>query len=285
MMQHTNPQTPSDCDAVLELIPAYAAGATDPAETAFVEARLASCPEAAAELETYRQLLDEARESVAEIEPPAQLRASLAARLADHASRGGAPSAAPAKGGSADRLDGAQDKSERDWRRMIFSVRVAYTAAAAALLLFVLTNIYWSSRVDDLETRNTQLTALLEARDSGPQLASLTNAVTRRLEGTSEDSPAYALIVWTPESRAGLLYVEGVPPLPQDRVYQFWLRRGDDLFSAGLFTVDETGRGTLFFNSPDSEALDTFEQAGITAEPSGGSPGPTTQPVIAGRLT
>ncbi len=69
-----------DCDAIQTLIPDYAFGLTDPAETRVVEANLVHCPEAATQLADYRQVQNEMRVSVPQIEPPIQLNDRLMAQ-------------------------------------------------------------------------------------------------------------------------------------------------------------------------------------------------------------
>jgi len=58
-----------------------------------------------------------------------------------------------------------------------------------------------------------------------------------------------------------------------------WLTRaGEAPRSAGLFTVDEAGSGALVFEI--AEPIESFNRVGVTAEPAGGSPGPTSAPVV-----
>jgi len=58
-----------------------------------------------------------------------------------------------------------------------------------------------------------------------------------------------------------------------------WLTRaGAAPRSAGLFTVDEAGSGALVFET--AEPVESFNRVGVTAEPAGGSPGPTSAPIV-----
>ena len=73
-----------NCEDMLNLIPEYAFGLTDPEQTQWVEANIARCPEAVAQLEDYRRLQDEMRASVPEIDVPVGAGARLiAAALCD----------------------------------------------------------------------------------------------------------------------------------------------------------------------------------------------------------
>jgi len=69
----------TDCDAIVELIPDYAFGLTDPAETARVEAALSACPEATAQLIDFQNIQNAMRAGVAQVEPPPRLESRLMA--------------------------------------------------------------------------------------------------------------------------------------------------------------------------------------------------------------
>src|SRR5690349_4792793 len=71
------------CDAIRELIPEYAFGLTDAEQTRFIEANIASCAEAAAELADFQRMQAEMRADVAQIEPPTSLENKLMAAIAN----------------------------------------------------------------------------------------------------------------------------------------------------------------------------------------------------------
>ncbi|HJR90647.1 MAG TPA: anti-sigma factor [Aeromicrobium sp.] len=65
----------------------------------------------------------------------------------------------------------------------------------------------------------------------------------------------------------------GLKPLPSGRVYELWLQAPDEsLKPAGLFSA---GDGEVVMRGDATEAIG----AGVTEEPSGGSPAPTTEPI------
>ncbi len=111
----------------------------------------------------------------------------------------------------------------------------------------------------------------------------------RQLELASLNAEALnprASMVWTrvrdQEKWVALLSADNLPPLRSGQVYQLWLRRGDAPQSAGLFEVDENGSGALMFLT--TEPIGTFDAVGVTAEPAGGSPSPTSDPVLVGQF-
>jgi len=65
----------------------------------------------------------------------------------------------------------------------------------------------------------------------------------------------------------------GLKPLPSGRVYELWLQAPDEsLKPAGLFSA---GDGEVVMRGDATQAIG----AGVTEEPSGGSPAPTTTPI------
>jgi len=81
-------------------------------------------------------------------------------------------------------------------------------------------------------------------------------------------------IYLTPDHTRSGIAVNGLPPLPRGRVYQLWLRLGNQTrVSAGTFTVDPSGAGILALTTPHPEL--PYVSCGITQEPMGGSAMPT----------
>jgi hypothetical protein len=79
-----------------------------------------------------------------------------------------------------------------------------------------------------------------------------------------------------------MLMVQDLPPLPSNRVYQLWLIRNGRRDNGGMFQVDERGYGMLEVDAP--RTLEAYQAVGITEEPAGGSPGPTSRRLLGGRL-
>jgi anti-sigma factor RsiW len=70
------------CEEIIPLIPAHAIGATDPEEARRINARLADCPQAAAELTMYSQLAIRLAYSMAPAKAPQQIADRLRATIA-----------------------------------------------------------------------------------------------------------------------------------------------------------------------------------------------------------
>lgn len=67
----------------------------------------------------------------------------------------------------------------------------------------------------------------------------------------------------------------GLGEAPDDRTYQLWLIKGDRTVSVSTF---EPSDGVAVVET--SRSLEGFDGASVTIEPAGGSPQPTTQPVM-----
>ena len=108
--------------------------------------------------------------------------------------------------------------------------------------------------------------------------AALTGAA-RAIPLVSEgDTHAYGTLYVSGDDREALLVVTEIPPTPDGRVYQVWLREGEARTSAGVFTVDDSGRAVLRLQAP--RPIADYQAMGITEEPGPtGSPGPTSPPL------
>lgn len=102
------------------------------------------------------------------------------------------------------------------------------------------------------------------------------------LAGTGDVRGAYGTIVLDPADHEGVLAVTGLPRLDSAHQYQLWLIRGGERRSAGVFSVDAKGYGSLLLVIPAD--FRNFRAFGISIEPAGGSPAPTGPRVMAGTL-
>jgi anti-sigma-K factor RskA len=138
--------------------------------------------------------------------------------------------------------------------------RVLATLGLAALLLVTATLAFFlvTSR-QDLDEERSLVSSLLRS-DEGLRLAG--------------DDAVAALL---PAKGGSVFVVEGLDEAPENKTYQLWLlEEGRDPVSAGTFEVHE-GRAVVKTN----KSLEGFSGAAVTVEPEGGSPGPTTEPVLA----
>ncbi|HVO44622.1 MAG TPA: anti-sigma factor [Aggregatilineales bacterium] len=248
----------ADCDSVLELIPDYVFGLTDPGQSRLVESNLATCAEAADQLADFQRLQAEMRASIPQIDPPAAL---------------------------GERLMAALDKPpQRVANPRVRRLRRSWIVASAAVLLLVITNLYWLARLNDLTRRENELEAQIASPGQSAFVLTSTSGLRWvRLPPSQQNADTSAFLMWNAESEIGLMYARGFPALAAGTTYQLWLTRGDEKISVGTFTVDADGKGALLFHS--SQPIDKYTWARITAEPANGSQTPSDQVVVNGKLS
>lgn len=257
------------CDAIRELIPEYAFGLTDAEQTRFVESNLANCADAAAELADFQRLQAEMRADVAQIEPPLSLESKLMAAIAEP-------------------LPQQPARAEPVVLPRRRSIPVGWLVAAAAIIVLLVTNGYWLTRVNDLNDVNqkqAELIAQTTTVGDNPAFVLTSTSGLRwvRLPPAEENADTSAFLMWNAESKIGLLYAHGFPKLSVGKTYQLWLTRGETRKSVGTFTVDEEGKGAFLFKS--ETPIDEFTWARITDEPADGSAQPTGPIVVIGKLS
>lgn len=270
-----NQPTAQHLDEVAALIPAFAIGATDPHEGELVKRFLLADPARTAELSQFSALRDRLLREMPPVTAPPQLFERLRAATAPQATPATrqATAAAPRKNTLWERL-GAFLTGLR-WRPQ-------WELTFATLLLLVVTNLFWFWQFARVEQTQQALLERLDQQDRALALVTGNKGQQIELRAVGAGSPAKALVVWDPTAKVAILRAEAFPALPQGQVYQLWLTRAGQRTSAGIFTVDAAGAGILVFMPP--QPLTTFDLLGITHEPAGGSPSPTTSPVVRGKV-
>lgn len=260
------------CESIEMLIPAYGVGIADAQERAFIEANLAACPDAAAQLAQYRSLNEALLHSAPLLEPPAHLAQKLALAVQQKA-------AAPQPPLPTTTVSTAK-------RPSIFSRAYLLTAAAAILVIALVSlNVYWI--IQNNQLRDTQQQIIAKLNDQDQMFREFGSGTTRRLEltvvnDTSTGVLPYAAILCDPNSQRGLLYVKNFPALPSDKAYQLWMRLNGKPVSLSVFKVDSNGSATIVFWTP--ETIKSFSNVGVTLEPSNGSASPTGSAIVRGIL-
>jgi anti-sigma-K factor RskA len=239
-----------DHESTEGLIPAYALGAVDPDESRDVEAHLAACA-------TCRDLLAEYRElggGLLFATPPMAAPAGITERMRERLT--------PVRHEAAPRAW---------WTRLRGAFLVP--ALAAAILLLLVTNIYWVGRMNRLDRQVTEQASLA---------ASLANAPATALRAEASAPYAQGVVYASTSGQAALLCVYGMPALPSDKAYQLWLINDGKRESGGVFQVSGNGFGFLMVRP--AHPLTDYSSVGITVEPIGGSPAPTSPRVLGGNL-
>jgi anti-sigma-K factor RskA len=232
------------------LIPGYALGATDPDESQAVERHLPGCAACRELLAQYRGLGEDLLYAVPAMAAPAGLTERMRRRLA---------------------LSRREEKPE-PWRARL-RIRSIALALGAIVLLLVISNLYWVRRVSRLEQQASRQTASLAGLEGA-------RAIPLRADGSGGWSQG---VVYAPtDGQVALLCVYGMPALPADKTYQLWLIKDGKRDSGGLLRVTQDGFGLLVVR-PEIP-LSAYSGLGVTVEPAGGSPAPTSPRVLGASL-
>lgn len=247
-----------DANELHALSGAYAVDALDTEERARFEEHLRGCAACRAEVDELRgtaALLS----ADAHADPPAGLRDSILAGIETveplpplaPAGRPGHDETAPAPAPLADR---------RRPPRTPF--RGSLLLAAAAVVLVGLVGLAAWRPWAGPEDTPTAAERVLAADDA-----------TR----TSQDLPdgSRATVVVSRSEGAAVIVTEDMALAPEGKVYELWLQTpAGDLAPAGLMPDD--GDATVLLDGDASEATGV----GVTVEPDGGSPEPTSEPIL-----
>jgi anti-sigma-K factor RskA len=98
------------------------------------------------------------------------------------------------------------------------------------------------------------------------------------LEGSGSARQARVEVMILENDRA-VLMAENMPQVPEDRTFQIWVIENDASRPGGLFEIREEWVVTRV-----ETPLDGADHIMVTVEPEGGSPQPTTDPILTARL-
>jgi anti-sigma factor RsiW len=269
-------------ESVHLLTGAYTADALDPVERTEFERHLADCPDCAEEVRGLRETA--AWLGVAEaVVPPDSLREAVLSRLATteqlppeepaappevepDVAPAPAPDVAAAAAGDRDRLRRRHAGAVRRGP----SVATALLATAAVLLLVVAVGlgVLLAHARDDRARTSAQartVASLLAAPDAVSTQAAVTGG-------------GQAAVVVSPSQGAGAFLASGLETPPAGHVYELWYITPEGAATpAGTFVPDAQGDATTrLVGTPTGASV-----VGMTVEPAGGSPQPTTGVVVA----
>jgi anti-sigma factor RsiW len=267
--------TTSICDEVLNLIPAYAFGAADPEETRLVERHLHECPEALVELSTYSEMRDGMLFDAPLVAAPPQLAGRIA-QIPKTKQGTSLPNASTSQ-------TLPHKPAASPTVKTPTAINFGWAAAAAALMLIIVSNLYWFTQLRAVQTQQDE--ALTLVTEQARAIAALSSGEIQETTLTSADvtaSESNGSLLWSRDQQVAVLRVDNLPAITQEQTYQLWLLAGDQPTSAGIFRVNPAGVGVLVL-SPES-AMTAFDGVGITLEPAGGSPAPTTPVLLFGEI-
>ncbi len=244
------------CDSLQPRLAAYALGEVQPdADLAAHLAECATCPE---DVRRYKQVARILPFAAPDVAPPPELRARILAAANPDATATAVSTKPPAPRRSA--------ASRRSW--------LLWGVACATLLALLGWNVSLRSQ---LQTYSTQVA---KNRDNWQTMTELLNDPTVRSVALTGDSVQGHIWV-AQDGEVGCLVVQGLPEPGADKVFQVWLRSGNQ--PVGVATFEARGGSAWTFIRAD-QSIAEFDAIGVTIEPRGGSPTPTGQRVLFGTL-
>jgi anti-sigma-K factor RskA len=232
-----------------ELKDAYVLGALSEGERRELEEYLAAHPVRQAEVQELSAVAGLLALSPPEQEPSPELRRNIMSVVEAEARR---PAA-----------------SRRPWfagiRELLRLRNLALGAAALLVIGLFSWNMVLQGQVQDLQGQ-------VENRQETPVSRMVA------LEGAGAAQEVQAEVMILEEDRA-VLMVEDMPPAPEDRTYQVWVIEGDDPQPSVLFDPREQPVAAVV-----EDPLNKADAIAVTVEPEGGSPQPTTDPMLIGKL-
>ncbi len=257
------------CQELEEIYPAFALDAVDAPERARVERHLAECPACAQIVATYRPVVELLPFAAPPAEPPAHLKQRVLAALQPAAPR------RPAR--TAVHFDLASRFAD------FFRAPVFAAATFALVIAFGVWNVALQSQLTHQAAFNQQMQGEMARQREFVSAIAYADSQPRLMQATDAAFHAVGRLYVAPELHALALIVYDLPTLPTQQVYQVWLiDHAGGRTSGGMFTVDDEGSGWLVIELP--RALEQFQGVGITVEPAGGSPQPTTPRVMGASL-
>jgi anti-sigma-K factor RskA len=231
-----------------ELKDAYVLGALPEDERRELEEYLAAHPERQAEIDELGTVAGLLALAPPEQEPPPELRRSIMGVVE-------AEARPPVRSGP--RFAGLRE---------FFSLQNLALGAAALLVIGLFSwNMLLQGEVQDLQGRVANLQDTPQSRMVA-------------LEGTGAAQQAHAEVMILEDDRA-VLMAEEMPRVPEDRTYQIWVIEDDVPRPSGLFEPQGESVAAVV-----EKPLEEGDVIAVTVEPDGGSPQPTTDPMMTAKL-
>ncbi|HEX3785361.1 MAG TPA: anti-sigma factor [Pseudonocardiaceae bacterium] len=236
---------------------AYALDALDADERAAFELHLAECSACSHEVAELRATAARLGAAVA-LTPPENLKQRVLVEISR--TRQDTPGGLRAVGSDAD---------PRFARRRKWTVRISLAAAVVAVLVAGAFGAVAINTDNQLHTAQGQLS---QAKAQYAPITQLLAAPDVRTASGSADGGSATLLT-SHELGKSVLVTEHMPVQPANKTYQAW-----GIGPAGFHSLGVLGNGSAGTLSVSD--LGSAQQVGITIEPAGGSPQPTSAPIV-----
>jgi anti-sigma-K factor RskA len=288
-------------DEVLELLPGFALGTLEPDEMLAVERYLQSHPQAQSRLEAFELTAASLAHAAPRATLPVRAKERLMRRVRADAPAAptrsnplralAAPPARPRMRGlrSIPRSQTRATVPTRNWLG-IFGRSLAVAGAIATILLLAIITWQLRTRVEQLSTQladvQGQVTNLQVENDRLQQRnETLETQVQRQVAVLINPEETITLAGQEPvltasgrfyrRANTGVLVLHDLPPLADNQDYQLWISRPEgEILSAGVIEVPDAAASLIDVTLLPEHA--NLVGVGVSIEPEGGSPTPTT---------
>jgi anti-sigma-K factor RskA len=261
----------NDRDDATARAAAYAAGALTAEERADFERELALDPQLAEETRGFLTTAAQLGAAVAPVEPTSRLRDAVLGAIGDapqlpvaaapteSAESTAEPRPTPGTGGT-DAPAGVVTAGPRAWFR-----RPLAAVAAAAVVVGI--------------AGGATVYAVGQLAPSEAPAPTASERILAQPDARTASSPVvgggHATLVWSAASGRAAIVLDDLPPLDDDRVYELWFMDDRGAHPAGTFRTTGGSHDLALEGQMRAGAV-----VGITVEPDGGSPEPTTDPIL-----
>lgn len=231
-----------------DLKEAYALGALSESERREMEAYLADNPERQAEVDDLISAANLLALSAEEQEPPAELRRNIMSIV-------GAEATSP----------GIQETEEREsvFARLRRALSLPRLATGAVVLAIVAGLLLWNTSLQN-EIQD------LQNQPNGPK--------TYKLQASGSAQGTSAKMVEIHKGQM-ILVAKNLPSVPKGKAYQMWAIENGKPRPGSVFEP-----GEKITTAPLGTEVKGADALAVTVEPSGGSPQPTSAPVLSTKL-
>ncbi len=263
----------------MEEATAYVLGALEDEERATFELALNDSPDLQREVAELREVAGLLALSVRPVAPPPELRERIvsdaravrpiAPRLAEAQRREPTPATLRAT---------PEPGPRRTWQPSKIAGWLVVAASLVGVAVMQTRMRERSATARSLARANTALRAQLAARDS--LLGVLVGPDVETIRMASAGSPPSARMFWNRSAQQVVFVAFSLPKAPAGRTFQLWgIAKGQAPVSLGTFNTNAAGEGRVTVRVPDGLQISV---GAVTEEPAGGSPQPTTTPILAG---
>lgn len=240
-----------------DLAAAYALGALDADETRAFQAELGSFPELQREVAEYREVAALLALEAPPAAPSETLKQRLLARIAKERRR----------------------VPRRRWiEGLAWAAAVVGLVASGALLL---RSRGFQREIDALQAELDAARVDLARRNEILKTILAPGTVTFTLSSSAEPQPSVQ-VFWDRSANLWVLSASNLRPAPAGRAYQLWFLQDGRAVPSVTFNSEPGGAALL--RAPGPETVAGLTGAAISEEPAGGSPQPTSAPILIGQL-